>query len=57
MQAPAYGLRPTAVGQLDTAITGIRRPGLARYRRHRRHAPEGPGRQPTLLATTAFATT
>ncbi|MEU9483643.1 antibiotic biosynthesis monooxygenase [Streptomyces decoyicus] len=53
----ARTVRPAAVGRTDAAITGIRRPGLTRYRRHRSPVPEGPGRQPALLVTPAFATT
>ncbi|MCL7492671.1 antibiotic biosynthesis monooxygenase [Streptomyces sp. MCA2] len=53
----ARTVRPAAVGRIDAAVTGIRRPGLTRYRRHRSHVPEGPGPRPALLVTPAFATT
>ncbi|MET7796990.1 antibiotic biosynthesis monooxygenase [Streptomyces decoyicus] len=53
----ARTVRPAAVGRIDAAITGIRRPGRTRYRRHRSHVPEGPGRRPAFLVTSAFATT
>ncbi|MFJ9849826.1 antibiotic biosynthesis monooxygenase family protein [Streptomyces sp. NPDC101150] len=51
--------RPAVVGRIDTALPGIRRPGLVRYRRYRSHVPPAPagGHRPTLLVTPAFATT
>ncbi|MYU54090.1 MULTISPECIES: antibiotic biosynthesis monooxygenase [Streptomyces] len=50
--------REAAVGRIDEAVPGIRRPGLVRYRRYRSYVPERPaGRRPALLVVPAFATT
>ncbi|MFG2206020.1 antibiotic biosynthesis monooxygenase [Streptomyces sp. NPDC048638] len=49
--------RPAVAGRIDTALPGIRRPGLVRYvRTHSWVAPERAGRAPALLTTPAFAT-
>ncbi|QHC25480.1 antibiotic biosynthesis monooxygenase [Streptomyces sp. GS7] len=54
----AHTRRPAAVGRIDEALPGIRRPGLIRYRRHRSHVPEAPAAtRPAFLTTPAFATT
>ncbi|MGG2458668.1 antibiotic biosynthesis monooxygenase [Streptomyces sp. RGM 3693] len=50
--------RPAAIGPIDRAIPGIRRPALIRYRRHRSHvAEERATRTPAFLVTPTFATT
>lgn len=50
--------RPAAIGRVDAAIPGIRRPGLVRYRAYRSHVPERTsGQLPTLMVTPTFTTT